>query len=107
MLDENGIMKSGVIIRHLVLPGAKDDSVSVLNWMNDNLPKGGFLLSLMSQYTPAHKAEVHSEINRRVTTYEYDAVVSEALRLGLNSGFIQQRSSAKSEYTPPFDFEGV
>lgn len=107
VFDEHGMMKSGVVIRHLVLPGAKDDSISILNWISENLPEGSFVLSLMSQYTPAHRACDFKEIDRRVTTYEYDAVVSEALRLDLDNGFIQQRSSAKKEYTPPFDLEGV
>jgi putative pyruvate formate lyase activating enzyme len=105
--DENGIMRRGVIIRHLVLPGAKDDSIRILRWISDNLPKDAFLLSLMSQYTPAYKACEHREINRRVTTYEYEAALSEAVRLGLDNGFMQRRGSAKKEYTPPFDLEGV
>ncbi len=107
VFDEQGIMKSGVIIRHLVLPGAKDDSIRILRWMSENLQKGSFLLSLMSQYTPVHRAFKFSEINRRVTTYEYEAVVKEAVKLGMDSGFIQQRSSAQEKYTPPFDMEGV
>lgn len=105
--DDEGIMQRGVIIRHMVLPGHREDSIKILRWINDNLPKGRFLLSLMSQYTPVYKASEHSGINRRVTTFEYESVVNEALRLGLDSGFIQQRSSAKKEYTPPFDLEGV
>jgi putative pyruvate formate lyase activating enzyme len=105
--DDDGVMRSGLIIRHLVLPGAKEDSMRILNWISENIPKDAFLLSLLSQYTPAYKAGGHSEINRRVTTYEYETVVNEAVRLGLDNGFIQRRSSAKSEYTPPFDLEGV
>lgn len=105
--DGQGIMQSGVIIRHLVLPGAKQDSIRILRWISDNIPKDRFVLSLLCQYTPAYKAGEHSEINRRVTTYEYEAVLNEAVRLGLESGFMQRRSSAKREYTPPFDLEGV
>lgn len=105
--DEQGVMQRGVIIRHMVLPGSREDSIKILRWMSDNLPKNKFLLSLMSQYTPVHKAAEHAEINRRVTTFEYESVVKEALRLGLDNGFIQQKSSAKKEYTPPFDLEGV
>jgi putative pyruvate formate lyase activating enzyme len=106
-LDEHGVMQKGVIIRHLVLPGSKDDSINILRWISENLPRDGFLLSLMSQYTPAYKANEHKEINRRVTTFEYEAVVDEAVKLGFDNGFMQQRSSARKEYTPPFDLEGV
>ncbi len=105
--DEDGIMQKGVIIRHLVLPGARKDSFELLNWINDNLPKDKFLLSLMSQYTPTYKSFKHKELARRITTLEYDSVVKEAIKLGLTNGFIQERSSAKEEYTPPFDLEGI
>ncbi len=105
--DAQGVMLRGVIIRLMVLPGHREDSIAILRWISDNLPKGRYLLSLMSQYTPVYKASEHSGINRRVTTFEYDSVVNEALKLGLDNGFIQQRSSAKKEYTPRFDLEGV
>ena len=105
--NDKGIMQRGVIVRHMVLPSCYKDSIKILNWINDNLPKDKFLISLMSQYTPFYKAHEYPEINRRVTTYEYNKVVDEALRLGLDSGYIQEKSSAKEEYTPPFDLEGV
>lgn len=106
-LDADGIMQKGVVIRHMVLPGAREDSINILRWMSERLPKDRYMLSLMSQYTPVFKAAEHAEINRRLTTFEYDSVVKEAIRLGMDNGFIQQRSSAKKEYTPPFDLEGV
>lgn len=104
---ESGLMKKGVIIRHMVLPGAKEDSVKLLHWMKESLPPGGYLLSLLSQYTPFYHAESHPEINRRITSYEYRKVVDEAIRLGLTHGFMQEKSSAKEEYTPPFNLEGL
>ena len=105
--DRQGIMQKGVIIRHLVIPGARKDSIKILNWINDNLPKGKFLLSLMSQYTPIRPASKYRELGRRITSLEYNSVVDEAIRLGLTDGFMQEKSSAKEEYTPPFDLEGV
>lgn len=105
--NDKGIMQRGVIVRHMVLPSCYKDSIKILNWINDNLPKDKFLISLMSQYTPFYKAHEHPEINRRVTTYEYNKVVDEALKLGLDKGYMQEKSSAKEEYTPPFDLEGV
>ena len=104
--DQDGIMQKGLIVRHLVLPGHKDDSMRVLDALHNSLPKDGFLLSLMSQYTPTENCKDYPEINRRITTYEYNKVAEYALKLGMN-GFMQERSSAKEEYTPPFDLTGV
>lgn len=104
--DEQGLMKRGVILRHLALPGALADTKDVLQWMSD-LPKGSFVPSLMSQYTPFYKAAEHRNLNRRISTWEYRQVIDTALDLGLSQGYMQERSSAKEEYTPPFDLEGV
>ncbi|MBE5926868.1 MAG: radical SAM protein [Lachnospiraceae bacterium] len=104
---KDGIMKKGVIIRHLVLPGGKEDSMSILNWINHNLKKDSYILSLMNQYTPYYKSIEHPEINRRLTTYEYEKVLNYAIELGLTNGYMQERSSAKKEYTPEFDLTGV
>ena len=61
----------------------------------------------MSQYTPFFHAEKYPEINRRITTYEYNKVLDTALSLGLDQGYMQERTSAKEEYTPPFNLEGL
>lgn len=107
--DEQGcrLMDRGVIIRHMVLPGHKDDSIRLLGWIADNLPGDCYLISLMSQYTPYVRDDAHPELNRRITSYEYQKVVNAALELGIIQGFMQQKSSAKEEYTPPFDLEGL
>ena len=65
-----------------------------------------FIPSLMSQFTPFYKAAEHG-LGRRITTYEYRQVIDEAVRLGLTDGYMQEKSSAREEYTPPFDLEGV
>lgn len=105
--DTQGILQKGVIIRHMVLPGGKEDSMQLLHWIKENLPKGNYLLSLLSQYTPFYKSSDYPEINRRITTYEYNKVLDTAISLGLTQGFMQEKSSAKEEYTPPFDLEGI
>ncbi|WP_394525534.1 radical SAM protein [Lacrimispora sp. JR3] len=106
--DASGtIMKKGVIIRHMVLPGAREDSINLLHWMKKELPEGMYYISLMSQYTPFFHSRDYPEINRRITSYEYQKVLKEAIRLGLDQGFMQEKSSAKEEYTPPFDLEGI
>ena len=104
--DEEAVLKSGVIIRHLVLPGARHDSIQILRELADRFDKNDYILSLMSQFTPHFKCREHKEINRRVTSFEYDSVVKEAVRLGLDNTYIQDRMSAGEEYTPPFDLDG-
>lgn len=101
------LLKKGVIIRHMVLPGARDDSIRLLHWIKEALPPGQYLLSLMSQYTPFYKSSQYPEINRRITSYEYNKVIDTAISLGLLEGYMQEKSSAKEEYTPPFDLSGV
>lgn len=104
--DSEGMLKKGLIVRHLVLPGHRDDSIRVIDALNNLLPKGSWLLSLMSQFTPNENCKNYPEINRRVTTFEYNFVAKHVQELGIE-GFMQQRSSAKEEYTPPFDLTGV
>ena len=106
VFDENGIMKSGVIIRHMVLPSHRRDSEEILRRFAEMYPPKSFLLSLMSQYTPFYKSWEHKEINRRISTYEYERVADIAAELGFE-GYMQERSSAKEEYTPDFDLSGV
>ena len=105
-IDDNGIMQKGVIIRHLVLPNNRCDSMKVLDWVADNFNNDDILISLMSQYTPFYKSSNFKEISRRISTFEYNKVLDHALSLGLK-GYMQEKSSAKEEYTPLFDLEGV
>lgn len=106
--DNDGIMNSGVIIRHLVLPGCRHDSIDILNELAKKLPLDSFILSLMSQYTPdTALLRDFPEICRKVTTFEYSSVVDTAIKLGLDTGYMQSRSSADKHYTPPFDLSGI
>lgn len=105
LIFDNGMLKKGTLVRHMVLPSQRKDSEKILIWISENFPKNKILFSLMSQYTPFWKSSEYKEINRRISTYEYDFVLDKTLKLGLN-GFMQERSSAKEEYTPPFDLEG-
>ncbi len=106
ILNENGIMQEGIIIRHLVLPGQYKDSFQVLDWIRKHLGEETFV-SLMSQYTPMHKAKEIKALSRKLTTFEYDKVVDHFFEIGLKNGFMQKRSSATSDYTPAFDLSGV
>ena len=85
----------------MVLPGSRKDSISILHWIREHLPEEGFLLSLLSQYTPFYKSCEYPQINRRLTTYEYDKVLEEAISLGLTKGFMQEKSSAKRNIPLP------
>ncbi len=106
--DENGLMKSGTIIRHLVLPTCRKDSIEILKHLSREIPKESFVLSIMSQYTPPSESLVKfPELCRKVTTFEYDSVIDAALNLGFDTGYMQERSSAEQKYTPPFDLSGV
>lgn len=105
-VDENGIIKKGVIIRHLTLPNHRYDSIAVLEEIARRWGTSDILLSLMSQYTPFHKSGDFPEISRRISTFEYNSVLKRAGELGFN-GFMQEKSSAKEEYTPDFDLEGI
>ena len=106
-MGEDGLLKSGVIIRHLVLPNALENTKAVLRWVAETFGPGEVLFSLMSQYTPMGRAGEYPEIDRRLTLEEYDAAVEVMERCGIQDGFYQELSSAKEEYTPDFDLTGV
>lgn len=107
VFDSDGMLQKGVIVRHLVLPNCRKDSITLLHWIKEALPDKSYLISLLSQYTPFYKSHEYPELNRRITTYEYESVLKEAISLGLVDGFMQEKSSAKEEYTPPFNLEGL
>ncbi len=106
VFDQEGMLQRGVIIRHLAMPGQRADSKKLLD-MLAMLPRDGFLLSLMSQYTPFYKAKQMPPFHRRISSFEYRDVVNYAEELGLTNGYMQGRSSAKEEYTPAFDLTGI
>ena len=101
-LSWNGdLLERGLMVRHLVLPGHRKESMQILDWLADALPKADFLLSLMGQYTPPDEPLSDKHLNRRVATFEYESVRKYAVQLGLD-GYGQERSSASSSYTPKF-----
>ncbi len=106
-LDEDGIMRKGVIIRHLVLPGNLENTFGVIDWVGETFSEGDVLFSLMSQYTPFGRASDFPELSRRLTEEEYAAAVSYMEARGILDGFYQELSSAKEEYTPDFDLTGI
>ncbi len=97
---KGGIMQSGVIIRHLVLPSARKNGIDVMRVIAEKFPSA--LVSIMRQYTPEFNRSEYKELSRRITAFEYESVVNEAVKLGLN-GFTQNKGCATAELTPSFD----
>lgn len=106
VFDDNGIIKKGVIIRHLMLPTLLEDSKNVIKYINDTYGEKVYL-SIMNQYTPFGKLDKHPELNRKLSNSEYDSAVDYAISLGLENGFIQEGETAKESFIPPFDLNGV
>ena len=102
---ENGLLKQGVLIRHLLLPGEMENTRRCIDWVAETFRPGDVLFSLMSQYTPQPGAV--GKLARRVTRAEYRAAVAYMENCGITDGFTQERTSAKEEYTPDFDLSGV
>ena len=103
VLDGDGMLVRGVLIRHLVLPGELDNTFGVLDWIAESFRPGDVLVSLMGQYTP----NGHGGPDRRLTQEEYRRACDYMAALGLLEGYTQELTSAESEYTPPFDGTGV
>ena len=104
VFEENGAIKKGVIVRHLVLPGLRRDSIEMLNDLYESFGASSFKLSLMSQYTPEFCQDEFKELKRKITTFEYESVVNEAIKLGFD-GYIQDKSASSVKYTPNFKEE--
>ncbi len=106
--DESGMLLRGTIVRHLVIPDCRKDSVEVIRRVGERFG-GEILFSLMSQYTPFGRVLTDPEFsryNRRLTTFEYRKALDAVYAAGLE-GYMQERSSAKEEYTPKFDLGGI
>lgn len=102
---DGDIMKSGMIIRHLILPRNTNSSIAVLDFIKSNFPNT--FVSLMAQYTPCGDLSEFPEINRKITRREYEKVVNYAFDNSFDKLFIQELSSADKSFIPKFDFTGV
>lgn len=99
--DENQILKKGVIVRHLVLPNCRHDSIKLIEWLGNNFSNDEILISIMSQFTPVYKAFDFKELSRRTSTFEYNSVLDVAEKFNFN-GFFQKRESATNDFIPEF-----
>lgn len=105
ILDDDGIMQKGVVIRHLMLPGQLENTLDVIDWVSDEFGDK-VIFSLMSQFTPNENCTL-PELQQIITQEEYNKAVDYMYLCGIENAYVQDFSSAKKEYTPPFDFSGV
>ena len=103
---EDDLIKKGIIVRHLVLPGCTADSKDVIRYLYETYGDRIFI-SIMNQYTPLPHVASYPELNRKITDAEYDEVVDYAIDLGVEQGFIQEGDTASESFIPEFDFTGL
>ena len=103
IFDSNGMMKKGVIIRHLVLPNYIENSKKVLKWLKENIHPEDYI-SIMAQYFPTYLAKQDKFINRKLTTKEWEEIENYIDKLDFKNGFIQELGEHEEEYVPKWDF---
>ena len=104
--SETGLMKHGIIVRHLILPGQTGDSKRILRYLH-NTYGNHIYISIMNQYTPLSHVISFPELNRQVSTGEYDKVISFAEKIGIENGFIQVGNTVGESFIPAFDGKGL
>lgn len=104
--EEEPLMRRGMIVRHLLLPGALADAMRIVAYLHETYGDDIYI-SLMSQYTPGEAVADHPLLRRRVRRKDYEALVDEAIRLGIDNAYIQEGSAADESFIPAFDYEGV
>ena len=104
VFDENGIMKKGLMIRHLVLPNNIENSKNVLKWIKENLDNNIYV-SIMAQYFPTYKAKETDDLNRKLTKKEYEEIENYLYNLNLENGYIQELGEHEEEYVPKWEVE--
>lgn len=103
---EDGYIRRGTIVRHLILPGHTKNSRKVLRYLHETYGEEIYI-SIMNQYTPVREFGEFKELNRKVTKREYEKVLDTAVEMGIQNGFIQEGETASERFIPEFDYEGV
>ena len=103
VLDENGVMKKGLMIRHLILPNEVQNSKKLLKWIKENIDSNVYV-SIMAQYFPTYKAKEIPEIARKITKEEYEKVENYLYELDLENGYIQELGEHEEEYVPTWEY---
>lgn len=104
--DKNRIIKKGVIVRHLLLPGLLFDSKKILDYLHKTYDDKIYI-SIMNQYTPLAHVENYPEINKKISEKYYNTIIDYAISIGIQNAFIQEEGTAKESFIPAFDYEGV
>ena len=104
--DEYGIIKKGVIIRHLILPNYIQNTKRILKWIKENMPSDIYV-SIMAQYFPTYKAKKIEKLNRKLTLKEYKEIEKYLYLIGLENGYMQDLGKHEEEYVPDFNFDKI
>lgn len=104
--DENGIMQTGIIVRHMILPNNIDNTKQIIKWIKDNLGQDT-IISIMAQYFPTHKACEYEEINRKISKEELQEIENYLFEQNMLNGYIQELGEHEEEYVPEFNLDNV
>lgn len=104
--DEDSLIKKGVIVRHLMLPGCEEDSRTILQYLHKTYGEQIYI-SIMNQYTPLSTVAQFPELNRTISPKAYDRMIDYAISIGIENGFIQEGETASESFIPSFDGEGL
>ena len=106
IFNDNGQLQRGLIVRHLILPNHRHESMKIVEWLYKNFGDDIYL-SLMNQYTPIFKSAQYKKLNRRLTTFEYDSVINYAVELGIKNCYMQVGKTSYKKFIPNFDLSNV
>lgn len=106
-LDEAGMLRRGVLIRHLVLPGELENTRRVIDWVSETFLPGEVMFSLMAQYTPCGELDGHPDLQRTLRGAEWEQCLGWLEESGIEDGFVQELSAAGTEAIPAFDGTGI
>ena len=103
VLDENGVMKRGLMVRHLILPNEVQNSKKVLKWIKENMD-ANIYVSIMAQYFPTYRAKEIPELSRKITKEEYEKIENYLYEIDLENGYIQELGEHEEEYVPTWEY---
>lgn len=106
IFDDNGIIKKGIIIRHMILPSHVMETIKILDWIKENLGEYTYV-SIMAQYFPTNKSYLYEEINRKISKKELNIVKNYLQKIGLQNGYMQKIGKHEEEFVPNFNLEGI
>ena len=106
VFDKRGMIRKGVIVRHMILPGSTKDSMKIMEYLITTYGSE-ILISLMNQYTPMEQMKTHPLLKRKITEREYEKVIDYGIGLGWENGFIQEKDTVGESFIPSWNGEGT